>query len=86
MVCLGFEPGAAGWKAQTDPLSYGGTPYFSNSCQKKLQQFLLLFFKKPKSHKIFVTLLRTNVLNALLCSFFYCKLDFGLMVLKTQNF
>ena len=26
MVCLGFEPGAAGWKAQTNPLSYGGTP------------------------------------------------------------
>ena len=26
MVCLGFEPRAAGWKAQTDPLSYGGTP------------------------------------------------------------
>ena len=23
MVCLGFEPGAAGWKAQMDPLSYG---------------------------------------------------------------
>ena len=27
MVCLGLEPGAAGWKAQTNPLSYGGTPY-----------------------------------------------------------
>ena len=26
MVCLGFEPWAAGWKAQTNPLSYGGTP------------------------------------------------------------
>ena len=26
MVCLGFEPGAAKWKAQTNPLSYGGTP------------------------------------------------------------
>ena len=26
MVCLGLEPGAAGWKAQTNPLSYGGTP------------------------------------------------------------
>ena len=26
MGCLGFEPGAAGWKAQTDPRSYGGTP------------------------------------------------------------
>ena len=25
MVCLGLEPGAAGWKAQTNPLSYGGT-------------------------------------------------------------
>ena len=26
MVCLGLEPGTAGWKAQTNPLSYGGTP------------------------------------------------------------
>ena len=25
MVCLGLEPGAAVWKAQTIPLSYGGT-------------------------------------------------------------
>ena len=25
MVCLGLEPGAAGWNAQTNPLSYGGT-------------------------------------------------------------
>ena len=23
---LGLEPGAAGWKAQKNPLSYGGTP------------------------------------------------------------
>ena len=27
MVCLGLEPGAAGWKAQMNPLSYGGTPH-----------------------------------------------------------
>ena len=26
MVCLGLKPGAAGWKVQTNPLSYGGTP------------------------------------------------------------
>ena len=26
MVCLGLEPGAAGWQVQTNPLSYGGTP------------------------------------------------------------
>ena len=25
MVCLGVKLGAAGWKAQTNPLSYGGT-------------------------------------------------------------
>ena len=30
MVCLGLEPGAAGWKTQTNPLSYGGTPIFSH--------------------------------------------------------
>ena len=28
MVCLALEPGAAGWKAQTNPLSYGGTPTY----------------------------------------------------------
>ena len=26
MVCLWLEPGASEWKAQTNPLSYGGTP------------------------------------------------------------
>ena len=25
MVCLGLEPEAAGWNAQTNPLCYGGT-------------------------------------------------------------
>ena len=29
MMCLRLEPGAAGWKAQTNPLSYGGTRAFS---------------------------------------------------------
>ena len=27
MVCLGFKLGAAGWKAQMNPLSYGCTPF-----------------------------------------------------------
>ena len=31
MVCLGFKPRAAGWKVQTDPLSYGGTPSWSTN-------------------------------------------------------
>ena len=26
MACLGVQPRAAGWKAQTNPLSYGSTP------------------------------------------------------------
>ena len=30
MMCLGLEAVAAGWKAQTNPLSYGGTPKFFN--------------------------------------------------------
>ena len=25
MVCLGLEPEAVGWKAQTNPLIYGGS-------------------------------------------------------------
>ena len=30
---MGLEPGAAGWKAQTNPLSYDGTPGgFSVKC------------------------------------------------------
>ena len=31
MVYLGLEPGAAEWKAQTNPLSYGGTPWIANT-------------------------------------------------------
>ena len=27
MVSMGLEPWAAGWKVQTNPLSYGGTPF-----------------------------------------------------------
>ena len=30
MVCLGLEPRVAGWKAQTNPLSYGGRPKLDN--------------------------------------------------------
>ena len=26
-MCLGLEPGAAGWKLQMNTLSYGGTPF-----------------------------------------------------------
>ena len=44
MVCLGFEPGAAGWKARTNPLSYGGTPCFImliyNLLRKKLSNYI----------------------------------------------
>ena len=29
MVYLGLKPGAAGWKVQTNPLSYGGTPFIT---------------------------------------------------------
>ena len=29
MVCLGLKPGVAGWKAQTNPLSYGSIPFLT---------------------------------------------------------
>ena len=29
MVGMVVEPGAAGWKVQTNPLSYGGTPFIA---------------------------------------------------------
>ena len=29
IVCLGLEPGAAGWKAATNPQSYGGTTFLT---------------------------------------------------------
>ena len=39
MVCLGFEPGTAGWKEQTNPLRYDA---FSNS-PKSSQIFWVTF-------------------------------------------
>ena len=36
MVCLGIEPGAAGWKARTNPLSYGGTPHVFYECSQEV--------------------------------------------------
>ena len=36
MVCLGLEPQAAGCKAQTNPLNYGGTPIRNVVCVKLL--------------------------------------------------
>ena len=39
MVCLGLEPWAAGWKVQTNPLSYGSTPKTSN-CYKVIPLFI----------------------------------------------
>ena len=57
MVCLGLEPGVAGWKAQTNPLSYSGTPlmtsfYTSNFCNadSKIQEEPVFYFVSPHFH------------------------------------
>ena len=53
MVYLGLEPGAAGWQAQRNPLSYGGThvricsllnyvPLVSSYCQSQLKKQILV--------------------------------------------
>ena len=36
MVCLGLEPGAAGWKAQMNPLGYGVVIYNRRAFQRLL--------------------------------------------------
>ena len=35
MVCLGLEPGEAGWKTQTNALSYGGYTFSNIFCRKE---------------------------------------------------
>ena len=46
MVCLGLEPGAAGRKAQMNPLSYGGTPYIVHVNQEaSIYNYNYLFTK-----------------------------------------
>ena len=47
MACLGLEHGVAEWKAQTNPLSYGGTPKYQNS--------LKIHFYPDCSNKIVVS-------------------------------
>ena len=37
MVCLGVEPGVAGWEAQTNPLIYGGNPIVLKTKRDGLQ-------------------------------------------------
>ena len=41
MVCLGLEPGLAGWQAQTNHLSYGGTPFLDFFLSIKVQVRLM---------------------------------------------
>ena len=36
MVCLGFEPGAAGWQGQTKPWSYDGHHQFKDPLSRCL--------------------------------------------------
>ena len=47
MACLGVESGAAEWKGQTKPLSYGGTPKDNVKQQKPS---LMVFSKLVQDH------------------------------------
>ena len=53
MVCLGLEPGAAGWKAQTNPLSYGGTQ----------QLFLFITKNNPRRYKVNTPAAKINMIQ-----------------------
>ena len=47
MVCLGLEPGVAVWKAQTNPLNYGGTQIKMSSFGEKKFSTKKVSRKKP---------------------------------------
>ena len=50
MVCLGFERGVAGWKAQTNPLSYGGTPRHTFlNCSATFSDIIVFVYKSWKT-------------------------------------
>ena len=57
MVCLGLKPGAAGWKAQTNPLSLGGIlqkhfltmcPHFVNAIERDVHFRSVQISENPK--------------------------------------
>ena len=50
MVCLGLEPGAAGWKAQTNPLSYG-----KSSLYRTFKKHIFIFLFQNRSPDIGTT-------------------------------
>ena len=58
MVCLGFEPGTAGWKMQTNPLSYDG-PYL---------HFFLFVHKQNISQLFYVYVYKSYHINFIFSS------------------
>ena len=51
MLCQGFEPGAAGWQAETDPLSFDGRPMTKElfSRRPSCTVYIVLAFRKHYS-------------------------------------
>ena len=70
MVCLGLEPGAAGWKVQTNPLSYGGTPGIPSWYLIKKERFVKFSRSVGRLQKTkLVTLLHCTI------STFYVRME-----------
>ena len=65
MVCLGFEPRAAGWKARTNPLSFGGTPNLY-TC-KFFCRYLQLGKREQKSSQVEFIYKKRALSSTLLC-------------------
>ena len=60
MVCLGLEPGVAGWKAQTNPLSYSGTPYHPNLKVLKIEFYDRGMILTPARLTVFTIIDKNN--------------------------
>ena len=91
MACLGVKPGAARWKAQTSPLSYGGTqkdllfllqtfPSFINNFIEKVKRWN--FLRKSSSYLFVASLsLSLSLLFSLSLAPFFNEILFNFLAL-----
>ena len=72
MLCLGFEPCAALWWSQMDPVSHGGSVTRLIDFESSLQQILMQ--KSPKYSGNCLGILKTIILVKIIVSTFLASL------------
>ena len=60
MVCLGLKSGLAGWKAQMNPLSHGGTPNNFSCALKNGETYVARLMETLSPDRRFLIEIRKN--------------------------